>query len=105
MLSVNSSYEEPLKRLLSELDNNFSNEKFEKLLKILKRNTKGIVPYKNTFKILEQLKGKYKFAVLSNAEPIAFKVLMEQYSLENYFEIILTSYSTGLLKPNPVFLN
>ena len=77
MLKANSSYKNSLKTFLTELNISISIEKFEKLLKILNKNPKGIISYKETFEVIDQLKNKYKLAILTNADPIAFELLNE----------------------------
>ena len=55
------------------------------------------------FEIINKLRGKYKTAILSNADAISVRARFEKqnFPLEKYFDYIFISSETGLLKPDP----
>jgi HAD superfamily hydrolase (TIGR01509 family) len=55
------------------------------------------------FSIIEKLRKNYKTAILSNADAISVRARFEKqnFPLERYFDYVLISSETGLLKPDP----
>lgn len=57
---------------------------------------------KEIFSIIEKLRSEYKTAILSNAdsESVCARFEKQGYPLDKYFDYILISSETGLLKPD-----
>ncbi|GAH78864.1 unnamed protein product, partial [marine sediment metagenome] len=51
--------------------------------------------------VLSELKKRYKLGLISNTGYLDFNQLKKQFKLDNVFDIILPSYETRILKPNP----
>ncbi|MFH1663345.1 MAG: HAD family hydrolase [archaeon] len=61
--------------------------------------------FPETIKALEKTKKHFKTALISNCENFGVKSLSKDFSLSNYFDEVVLSCETGLLKPNPkIFL-
>ena len=61
--------------------------------------------FEHTFEILDYLKGKYQLHIITNGfEEIQTKK-METSKILHYFDIIVTSESVGVKKPNPKVFN
>jgi 2-haloalkanoic acid dehalogenase type II len=101
MLTDNNDYETPFRNLIFELKISLDENKFQELLRILRDNPNHNTNFPETFEVLDSLKERYKLVLLSNAEPIAFKLLRNKYHLDEIFDEVITSFETGLLKPDP----
>jgi len=53
-------------------------------------------------RILKELKGQgYKIGLITNTYYYAYKQLNKQFKIDSLFNVVLKSYETGILKPNP----
>lgn len=69
------------------------------------REARKITSYDGVENVLKFLKTKYKLAIVSDAPKLKAWIRLAHMKLDHYFDVILTSEDTGLLKPNPeVFL-
>lgn len=69
------------------------------------REGREIISYDGVENVLKFLKTKYKLAIVSDAPKLKAWIRLAHMKLDTYFDVILTSEDTGLLKPNPdVFL-
>ena len=69
------------------------------------REAREITSYEGVENVLKFLKTKYKLAIVSDAPKLKAWIRLAHMKLDPYFDVILTSQDTGLLKPNPeVFL-
>lgn len=59
--------------------------------------------FPETLMVLNSLSKKYKMLLLTNTTYYSFNKLNKKYPLNKYFDIILPSYETGLLKPDEKF--
>lgn len=75
----------------------------EKLVGLWNKNKLLSKPYHDTIDILKELKGKYKLILVANIDCFS-KDIIEKYSLNEYFDEIVLSCNTGMLKSNPQFL-
>ena len=57
--------------------------------------------FEGTFEILEYLKAKYKLHMITNGFEEIQSKKMESSKILNYFDVIITSESVGVKKPNP----
>ncbi|PIN87672.1 hypothetical protein COV12_02570 [Candidatus Woesearchaeota archaeon CG10_big_fil_rev_8_21_14_0_10_32_24] len=58
-------------------------------------------PYTETIQVLEDLQNKYQLILVSNTDHFSASKVIEKYHLEQYFNHVLLSCKTGLLKMNP----
>lgn len=100
MLERYSKVEIPINAILNELKI-LPNEKLQKELKlILEEGFQYIKAYPETVDILEKLKRKYKLGMITNTDYLGFQALEKRFDLNRYFDVVLKSYETSLLKPN-----
>ena len=57
-------------------------------------------PFPETIEVLAKLKQKYKMALISN-NTASVENVMEKFELRNYFNLVLFSFESGLLKSDP----
>ena len=57
--------------------------------------------YPDSFEVLRQLGRDYKLGLITNSFEVAFEPLRQQFKLDDYFDVITTSYEAGVLKPDP----
>ena len=101
MLKKYSDFSIPIKSLLVELNLNSSIELVKKLKDTLNNGLNHFKPYPDTLEVLSELKKRYKLGLISNTGYLDFNQLKKQFKLDNVFDIILPSYETRILKPNP----
>lgn len=58
-------------------------------------------PYPDTFEVLQKLRKQVKVGLITNTLEVSFKPLREEFKLDSYFDVIMTSYEAGVLKPDP----
>ena len=51
--------------------------------------------------VLEELKGRYRLAVISNSMSLLPKYFLEEHGLMHYFEVVVISGAVGYRKPHP----
>lgn len=62
--------------------------------------------FDGTFEILDYLKDKYKLHIITNGFETVQLLKMKSSNIINYFDVIVTSESVGVKKPNPkVFIH
>lgn len=85
--------------------NKFGVDPDRRLLDILvgtwNKNKMFARPYDDTFKVLEELKKSCKIALIANTDCFSIKEVMQKYDMEKYFDAVVLSYETGMLKSNP----
>ncbi len=64
------------------------------------RATELTEPIKETWPIVEKLKGKYVLAVLSDMGKEWTKTREEKFKISEYFDYVVYSYEVGVRKPN-----
>ena len=101
MLKKHLDFRVPIKSLLRELNLNPSIELIKELKSILDSGLNHFKPYPETLEVLGELKKRYKLCLISNTGYLAFNQLKEHFNLDEIFDIMLPSYKTGILKPNP----
>ncbi len=55
-------------------------------------------PYPETIQLLGELKKNYKLVLISNTDNFSVEPVLKKFDLEKYFDLILLSYKTGILK-------
>lgn len=80
-------------------------ELLDSLVGIWNKNKLLAKPFPETFEALEELKKRFKLALLSNTDCFSVQSVLEKYDLEKYFDSIVLSYKAGLLKINPEIYN
>jgi HAD superfamily hydrolase (TIGR01509 family) len=53
--------------------------------------------------LIEELRGKYRVALLTNAVVPFFRLIMKEHALDRLFDVVLVSSEEGLAKPDPAF--
>jgi 2-haloalkanoic acid dehalogenase type II len=101
MLEEYSDLDTPIKSLLKELDISYTGGFVAELKQILESEYTHMKAYPETFEVLNRLKGKYKLGLMTNTNNIIFKNVNKSFMLQNLFGSIVTSYETGLIKPDP----
>lgn len=101
MLEDNENYIKPINKILKKLNIKKSSEEINQLVKILNKNKHLAKPFEEVIEVLKDLKQRYVLCILSNADPIGFHSLEEDFDLSNYFSHVITSFKLGYLKPNP----
>ena len=71
-----------------------------KLANAWRDNLKYIKHYEETLEVLNELKKKYKLALLSNTDNLSMIPIIKKFDLEKYFDVIKLSCNTGMLKPD-----
>ncbi len=56
-------------------------------------------PYPETIEVLESLQDDYKLGLISNT-PSSIQRVLDKFDLEKYFDSLVMSYQTGMLKTN-----
>ena len=62
-------------------------------------------PFLETLEVLAQLKGRWRLAILSNADDSYLYPLLERHGLAEVFGTILSSEEAGAYKPHPSIFN
>ena len=73
----------------------------DSLVGLWNKNRLFAKPYPETIKTLEELKEKYKIALLSNTDGFSVEPVLEKYDLAKFFDVISLSYKSGKLKTDP----
>src|SRR5688500_5202981 len=59
----------------------------------------------DTISILEQLRGRYRLAMISNVNPMHWEHVKTQHAFMSWFDYPMASYAVGFRKPEPeIFL-
>lgn len=56
--------------------------------------------YTDTIAVLQQLRSHYQLAMITNTSQATFEHLRELYPIDTLFDLVVTSYETGLMKPD-----
>ena len=78
--------------------------KFNLPISVLELQKKAIAltkPIKETWKIVENLKGKYILAILSDMGEQSAKIREDKFKISKTFNYVIYSFSVGVRKPNP----
>jgi 2-haloalkanoic acid dehalogenase type II len=101
MVEKDKSIEEGFRTLMDELKvprpEGFVNE-LTALFESVKEYQK---PYPDTIETLKRLGKKYKLGMITNTDFFGFDIIEKKFDLESFFDVILKSYETKLLKPDP----
>ena len=90
-----------VENLLKELNVSYNKKLILELTVLLKKKRTIEKPYPETFGVLKKLKTNYKLGLITNTYYYSFKKIEQGFDITNYFDIILKSYETKILKPNP----
>lgn len=102
MLERCNDVESAIRNLLKDLKINANRKLIRELANILVvKGTKNIKPYPETSQVLKELKKNFKLGLISNTFSPVFENLEKKYGLKNIFDVIVTSYEVGVMKPNP----
>lgn len=102
MLKKNYSLRKPVLQILTHFGIVADEKLISELIRLLEK--KGIIedPYPETFKVLGELRARgYKLALITNTYYTSYKRVNKKFNLGKYFDIVLKSYETGMLKPDP----
>lgn len=86
--------------LLSELKVEATLDYIKKLTDILLGSLPTQTVYDDTIQTLNRLKKDYQLILLSNTFKEGFTNLRKNYSIDNWFELVLLSYQEKIIKPN-----
>lgn len=101
MLEKHYKLEVPIKALLDELGIQHIEKLTNELQEILEEALSSQKYFPETLKVLNQLKKKYKLGLISNTFYQSFEGLEEKFKVNEIFDVILKSYETKMLKPDP----
>lgn len=73
----------------------------EGIVRALDSATKRPDVYPESLEVLKSLRKDYKLGLLSNTHYQIFHQLDQTFELGKYFDVILPSYETGRIKPDP----
>jgi len=73
---------------------------FDKLVGLWNKNKLLAKPYPETAEVLAELKRNYKLALIANTDSFSLRDVLEKYDLNKFFDIVVLSYETGVLKNN-----
>ena len=86
--------------LLSELKISATLDYVEELTNIILSSLPTQTVYKDTIQSLNRLKKDYQLILLSNTFKEGFTNLRKNYSIDDWFELVLLSYQENMIKPN-----
>ncbi|MEM4259738.1 MAG: HAD family hydrolase [Candidatus Woesearchaeota archaeon] len=101
MLKINNNIRVPIINLLIELNIKPTKQKVSTLEKIYKKSYSYHAPFPEVLKELRFLKKKYKLGLITNTDYENFNKLCAKYKIEKFFDVIIPSFSVGIMKPNP----
>jgi epoxide hydrolase-like predicted phosphatase len=84
------------KKFLQSLFGNYNSDLVLKLKSIYRKHAGKL----NTFKLLPELKRNYKLLALTNAAKDWLQFKTDKFSLEKYFDLIISSCNEGVAKPS-----
>lgn len=91
---------ESLQNIKSEL--NLSDDQIQEIIKLIPEK---YTAFEELFKILPDLKKKYKLAVINNGPAITLKYFKSKFGFDKYFDLFINSTEVGIKKPDPkIFL-
>lgn len=70
-------------------------------LRHLKTGLTQPTAYDETIAVLRQLHADYQLVLLTNTVQVSFERLRRQFDLDDLFDALVTSFDTGILKPDP----
>jgi FMN phosphatase YigB (HAD superfamily) len=70
----------------------------EKCIGMWNKNMLLAKPFPETIAILEELKKKYKLALIANTDNFSLDPVLDKFDLRKYFDVIMLSYECGHLK-------
>ena len=80
-------------------DIRYNQRVIDDLIGLWNKNRLLAKPFPETIKVLEELKAKgLKLALISNTDAFSIEPLLEKYGMSKYFDAIVMSYKTGILK-------
>ena len=82
---------------------NLDREKSKKVLELWKDIRNRVEIYPDVINVLEQVKTRYKMAILSNSSKEEGETVLNKFGLKKYFDVIFISCEVGLGKPDPRF--
>ena len=72
----------------------------DRLIGLYNKNRLLCEPYPETFEVLKDLRKEYKLVLVSNTDCFIESVY-EKFEFRDYFDLVMNSYETGLLKTDP----
>jgi len=92
----------PIRLILKELGIQANDKLISKLIGLLKKKGVSPKPYPETMETLKELKRQnYKLGLVTNTFYHSYKRLNDKFKIDSLFDVILKSYETGILKPDP----
>ena len=102
MTSKSRSLDLCVKNLLKELKISYDDKLVLELTELLEKKNVSQKPYPDTLNFLKKLRArKYKIGLITNVYHHSFEKLNQEFKLTKIFDVILTSYETGMIKPDP----
>jgi len=102
MLAPYENLRTPVTNLLIELKIEPAEKLVSELVGIIHKGAEDQKSYAQTLKVLKNLKENgYKLGLISNTDDYSFKHLKNRYHLDKFFDAMLISYDTGIIKPAP----
>ena len=101
MLEKHYKLEVPIIELLNGLDIKHTDKLVDELKRILEEALRSQKSFPETLRVLSELKKNYKLGLISNTFYQSFEGLEQKFRVQEIFDVILKSYETKILKPNP----
>ncbi len=98
MTSTASSIADMFEKIFREFGSKPLPNQMDYLVGLWNKNWLMAQVYPEVIKVLEELKNTSRLVLISNTDSISVKSVMEKFKLEKYFDLILLSCETGLLK-------
>ena len=89
-----------IRRLLAELRLPVSSSRVSTIAEMLEAGFDRQRPYDDTLAGLEALRRSYRLGLITNSSQAAFVLLSQTYHLPDRFDVIVTSYDVGTIKPD-----
>ena len=100
MTGKHASLKDAFARICEDFDLQPKEYLLEKMVGLWNKNKLLSQIYPDTIPVLTELKKDYKLVLISNIDSFS-KDIVERFKLEDYFDLIILSCDTGLLKSDP----
>ncbi len=97
--------EEEFKELLKNLKIPESNTLLYQISEIWKKNIHNLYFPPLIEEALKDLRKQFKLVLLTNTDSFSYDFVKMRYGIENYFDLTIKSFETGIVKPDPDMFN
>lgn len=101
MMAPEKDPEAAARKLLKDLHLPASFGLVQRAVSIINSPDRHHQAYVDSMPVVEELAKRYKLGMITNTYEIAFRDLEREFNLNKHFDVIITSYEAGLIKPDP----